>query len=43
MVDLVDINTNDLKSTKYSITFFSGHTKAVTKEFLKSSNLPCTA
>ena len=35
MVDLVDINTNDLESTKYIIKFLCGNITVVTKEFLK--------
>ena len=40
MVDLVDINTNYLDITKYSIKYLSINTKVVTKEFLKSRNVP---
>ena len=40
MVELVDINTNDPYIIKYIVKFLRGNTKIVTKEFLKSSNLP---
>ena len=40
MVELVDINTNDNDSTKYSIKLLRGKTMIVTKEFLKSRNVP---
>ena len=40
MVELVDINTNDLDSTKYIIKFLKVNTMIVTKEFLKSRNVP---
>ena len=39
-MDLVDINTNDPDSIKYSINFFIVNTMIVTKEFLKSNNVP---
>ena len=39
MADLVDINTNDPDSTKYSIQLLRGNTMIVTKEFLKSNNV----
>ena len=40
MVDLVDINTNDPDSTKYSIEFLRVNTMIVTKKSLKSTNVP---
>ena len=40
MVDLVDINTNDHGSTKYSIRFLTGNKIVVTQEFLKKRNVP---
>ena len=40
MVDLVDIKTNDHDSNKYIIKFLRGNTTVVTKEFLKSRNVP---
>ena len=40
MKDLVDTNTNDPKSTKYSIKLLCGNTKLVTNEFLKSRDVP---
>ena len=40
MVDLVDINTNDPDRSKYSIKLLRGNTIIVTKEFLKSRNVP---
>ena len=40
MVELVDINTNDPDSTNYSIKFLRGNTMLVTKDFLKSRNVP---
>ena len=36
MVYMVDINTNDPDSTKYSIKFLRENKMIVTKEFLKS-------
>ena len=39
MVDLVDINANDTKSTKYSIKFLIRNTKLFTKEFLRLRNV----
>ena len=39
MVEMVYINTNDLKSTMYIIKLLRGNTKVVRKEFLKSSNI----
>ena len=39
MVNLVDINTADPDSTKYSINFLHINKIVVTKESLKSSNL----
>ena len=41
MVDLVDVNTNDPDSIKYIIKFLRGDTMVVTKELLKSRNVPC--
>ena len=35
MVEMVNINTNDHDSTKYSIDLFRGNIMIVTKEFLK--------
>ena len=40
MAEMVDINTNDTESTKYSIKLFHRNTKVFTKEFLKSRNVP---
>ena len=40
MVYLVDINTNYHDSTKYSINFLRGNIMIVTKELLKSRNVP---
>ena len=40
MVELVDINTNDNDSTKYSTKLLRGKKMIVTKEFLKSRNMP---
>ena len=40
MVELVGINTNGRDSTKYSIKSLQGNTTVVTKEFLKSGNVP---
>ena len=40
MVDLVDINTNDDDSIKYSIRLLIGNKVVVTKEFLSSINVP---
>ena len=40
MADLVDITTNDPKSTEYIINFLRVNTKFVTKDFIKSSNVP---
>ena len=40
MVDMVDINTNDFDITKYSIILLRGNTMVVTKQLLKSSNVP---
>ena len=41
MVDLVDINTNDPDIIKYRIKFSRRNKIIVTKEFLKSRNVPC--
>ena len=40
MVELVDINSNVSDSIKYSIKFLIGNTIIVTKDFLKSGNVP---
>ena len=40
MVELVDVNANDPDSIKKIIKFLTGNTIVVTKEFLKSSNIP---
>ena len=40
MVELVDVNTNTTDIIKYIIKFLIGKTIVVTKEFLKSSNVP---
>ena len=40
MVYLVGINTNDPDSTRYIIMFLRGNIIIVTKEFLKSGNVP---
>ena len=40
MVELVDINTNDPDRNKCSIKFLIGDTMIITKEFLKSRNVP---
>ena len=39
-MDMVDINTNYPGSTKYSINLFRGITMIVTKDLLKSRNVP---
>ena len=41
MVDLVDLNKHDLDSIKYMIRFLRVNTMLVTKELLKSKNVPC--
>ena len=40
MVETVDINTNDPEIKKYIIKFLRKNTKLVTKEFIKSGNMP---
>ena len=40
MVDMADINTNDPDSNRYIIVFLRGNIIIVTKEFLKSGNVP---
>ena len=40
MVDLVEVNTNDPDSIKYIINLLRVNTMIVTKEFLKSRNVP---
>ena len=40
MVDIVDINTNDSDIIKYIINFLRVNIMVVTKEFLKSRNVP---
>ena len=40
MEELVDINSNDPDSTKYRIKFSRKNMKVVTKEILKSRNVP---
>ena len=40
MADPVDISTNDNYSIKCSIKLLIGNTMMVTKEFLKSRNVP---
>ena len=40
MVDMVDIRTNDPDINKYSIKLLIGNTIIITKEFLKSRNIP---
>ena len=40
MADLVDINNYTPDITKYVIKFLRGNSMIVTKEFLKSSNVP---
>ena len=40
MVDMVDINTNGPYSTKGSINLLRGNTIKLTKDFLRSSNVP---
>ena len=40
MVETVDINTNDPKIKKHTIKFMRKKTKLVTKEFIKSVNMP---
>ena len=37
---MVDVNTNDPDSNKYSIEFLIGNTMIVTKELLNSRNVP---
>ena len=39
-MELVDININDPESTKYNIKFLCRNTMVVTKELLKSRNVP---
>ena len=43
MADLVDVNTNDPDSIKYINKLLRGNTMVVTKDFLKSRNVPDTA
>ena len=40
MVNLVVVNINDQYIMNYSINFFIGDKKEVTKNFLKSRNVP---
>ena len=40
MVELLDVNKNDPDSINYIIKFLRGNRMVVTKEFLKSSNVP---
>ena len=40
MVELAKINTNDAENTNYIIKFLLGNTNVITKEFLKSRNIP---
>ena len=40
MVELVNINTNDKDITKYIIKLFKGSTIILTKDSLKSWNMP---
>ena len=40
MMDMVDVNTNDHDSNKYSIELLRGNTMIFTKEFLNSRNVP---
>ena len=40
IVYLMDVNTNDPDIIKYIIKFLRGNIMIVTKEFLKSSNVP---
>ena len=40
IVKLVYINTTDTDSKKYRIKLLRGNTRVVTKEFLKSRNVP---
>ena len=40
MVELVDININDSDRNNYSIKFLRGKIMIVTKELLKSRNVP---
>ena len=40
VVELVDVNKNDPGSIKYIIRLLRGNTMVVTKEFLKSRNVP---
>ena len=40
MVDMVNINTNDSDSIKNIIKFLRGKTMIVSKEFLKSRDVP---
>ena len=39
----MDVNTNYPDSIKYINNFLRGNTMVVTKDFLESRNLPCTA
>ena len=39
-MELLDINTNDTDITNYRNDFLRGNKKIVTKEFLKSGNVP---
>ena len=40
MVELVDVNKNNPDSIKYIIKLLRGNKTVVTKDFLKSSNVP---
>ena len=40
MMELLGINTNNPESTKYTIKLLHGNINIVTKEFLKSTNVP---
>ena len=40
MVDLVDVNKNDPDIIKYNIKFLRENIIIITKEFLKSRNVP---
>ena len=40
MVELGDVNTNVPDSIKYIIKFLRGNKMVITKEFLKSNNVP---
>ena len=40
MLELADVNMNDTDRIKYIVQFMRGNTMVVTKQFLKSRNVP---